>query len=133
MPNDPKDNAFSRLSKPAPGLRRTAAPRPAPPDAAPGSGTPERPAGAASSPEQGKKKKKPKKEPNRGNYKGGGIYAFQGRDTKKLIVYVDPDVHQAVKVAAAQRGVTMSEVVGGAMRTGGFGGSPTSSADSEAA
>lgn len=67
----------------------------------------------------------PDRGPGQGNYLGDGLYLFQGRPSKRIIAYVDPDAHRAVKVAAAARGVTMSEVVDEALRSVGPGAPPS--------
>ena len=110
MPTTPNDNVLGRLAKP----RRAPEPTPEPePPPTPSPADPPAP--------RVKKKARPKpKDPT--NYKGDGLYAFKGADAKKLVAYVGPDVHRAVKMAAADRQLTMSEIVDETMRAAGYGG-----------
>ena len=130
MPPDPNDNVFGRLARPR---RELTTPAPAQATLAPERPAPERPAPKERPPDApkqpgrkgasaGKKAKRSKATPgDPTNYVGGGLYEHKGKKTKKLVAYVDPALHQSVKVGAAERGVTMSELVESVMGAAGFG------------
>lgn len=138
MATDPRDNVFGRLARPRreltpvgtpPAVPAPPAPTPAPPptEPVPEETVPQSPKkktarkGTRSESRKRSGSTSPKKTGDRTNYLGDGLYEHKGKKGKKLVAYVGADVHRAVKVAAADRGVTMSELVDGVMRAAGFG------------
>lgn len=120
----PTDNALDRLLGSRQD-REAPPPPPAPPSEAPPEPT-ARPEGAA--PKKPKARGKPrakapkkKRKPDRRNYLGDGLYRHNGRADAKLVAYVPPELKRAVKVRAAERGVTMGVVLAEVLVAAGFG------------
>lgn len=71
-----------------------------------------------------KKKATPSKPKNQGNYLGKGLYLSKGRETKKLSVYLEPELAAGLRMAAASgsdpRGADMSEIVEALLRENGY-------------